>query len=475
MLKCTQVYSSLILSKLFEQSLQTSTLPSDWKAGKVVPVHKSGDVHSPNNYRPISLTSIPVKILEHVIYSHLIEFLEPNSFFSIYQHGFRKAVSCETQLLCFTNDLFINADLEFDTDCIYLDFAKAFDSVSHELLIFKLNQLNIDPNVLAWIKEFLSNRSQYVTANNFYSSNSVVTSGVPQGSVLGPLLFLIYINDLPSCVSSSTVRLFADDCVLYHKITSHTDHLNLQRDLDSISTWCKAWFMTLNIAKCKSMRVSRHTTIHCPRTYSLNNIPLASVDNYKYLGVHISSNLSWNKHVDYVTNNANRMLGYLRRNFSSAPSSLKLTLYKTLVRPKLEYACAIWDPTHAILIQTLEAIQNRAARFILSNYSRHSSVTSMKSTLNLPDLSLRRKLSRLNLFHKIYHYNSSLKDALIHPPRFISPRIDHRFKVGLPSCRSRLCNDSFIPRTSAAWNHLPASIACITNLHDFKLAVQDAL
>ncbi|XP_049267080.1 uncharacterized protein LOC125756402 [Rhipicephalus sanguineus] len=152
---------------LFVQSLQTSTLPSDWKAGKVVPVHKSGDVHSPNNYRPISLTSIPVKILEHVIYSHLIDFLESNSFFSIYQHGFRKAVSCETQLLCFTNDLFINADLELDTDCIYLDFAKAFDTVSHELLIFKLNQLNIDPNVLAWIKEFLSNRSQYVTLTIF--------------------------------------------------------------------------------------------------------------------------------------------------------------------------------------------------------------------------------------------------------------------------------------------------------------------
>ena len=378
-------------------------------------------------------------------------------------------------MLCFTNDIFINADLEFDTDCIYLDFAKAFDSVSHELLIFKLNQLNIDPNVLAWIKQFLSNRSQYVTANNFCSPNSAVTSGVPQGSVLGPLLFLIYINDLPSCVSSSTVRLFADDCVLYQKITSHTDHLNLQRDLDAIFEWCKKWLMTLNITKCKSMRVSRHTTVHGSRTYSLNNIPLPSVENYKYLGVHISSNLSWNMHVEYVSNNANRMLGFLRRNFSSAPSSIKLTLYKTLVRPKLEYACAIWDTTHAILIQTLEAIQNRAARFILSNYSRHSSVTSMKNTLNLPDLSLRRKLSRLKLFHKIYHYNSYLKDALFHPPSFISPRTDHRYKVGLPSCRTRLCNDSFVPRTSTAWNHLPASIACIIDENDFKLAVQDAL
>lgn len=314
-----------------------------------------------------------------------------------------------------------------------------------------------------------------MTANDFCSPNSPVTSGVPQGSVLGPLLFLIYINDLPTCLSFSTVRLFADDCVIYQKITNHADYMNLQHDLDRVFEWCNQWLMTLNPTKCKSMRVSRHATTHCPRTYFLNNIPLPSVGSYKYLGVHISSNLSWNTHVEFVANNANRMLGYLRRNFFDAPSSLKLTLYKTLVRSKLEYACAIWDPTQTTLIQTLEAIQNRAARFILSNYSRHSSVTSMKKTLNLPDLSLRRKSSRLNLFHKIYYYNNDLKDILFHPPHYISSRTDHRFKVGLPSCRTKLCNDSFVPRTSVAWNHLPSTIASITDDHEFKIALQNAL
>lgn len=174
-------------------------------------------------------------------------------------------------------------------------------------------------------------------------------------------------------------------------------------------------------------RVSTSETI-------LNDAPLSSVHSHKYLGLNITNNLSWQKHVEYVTNNANHMLGYLRRNFSSVPMSVKLNLYKTLVRSKLEYACAIWDPGQVTLTLTLEAVQNRAARFILCNYSRHASVTAMKKTLNLTDLSFRRKCSRLSLFHKIYHYNPSLKESLLSSPSYISPRFDHCFKVGVPFC-----------------------------------------
>lgn len=142
-----ELYSSIILSKLFAQSLQQSTLPADWINGKVVLVHKAGDSHFPGNYRPISLTSVPCKMFEHMVCSHLIRYLESNSFFSNCQHGFRKFLSCETQLLSFTNDLFINIDHGCETDCVFLDFAKAFDSVPHDLLILKLSKLNIDDNV----------------------------------------------------------------------------------------------------------------------------------------------------------------------------------------------------------------------------------------------------------------------------------------------------------------------------------------
>lgn len=233
--------------------------------------------------------------------------------------------------------------------------------------------------------------------------------------------------------------------------------------------------MKLNGNKCKTMRVTRSSKQQLSNLYFLNNSALLPVNTYKYLGLHISNNLTWNAHVDYVTNNANRMLGYLRRNFASAPSSLKLTLYKTLVRSKLEYACAVWDPHQTSLVTVLEAIQNRSVRFILSNYSRHASVTTMKTSLHLPALSLRRKCYRLCIFHKMFYHNPILKHALFTRPSYISSRSDHVHKVGVPASRTNMYHDSFIPTTSNDWNHLPASIVDIRDPVRFKITVQNAL
>lgn len=428
--------------------------------GRVVPLHKGGSKHSPNNFRPIPLTSVPCKIFEHVIYSHLANFLDSNAFFSLYQHGFRKTFSCETQLLSFTHNLHSILDRGSQADCVFLDFSKAFDKVSHQLLLFKLSKLNIDLNVLQWIQHFLSHRSQFVSVNGSNSHLTPVNSGVPQGSVLGPLLFLIYINDLHAIISSS-VCLFADDCVIYREISTDSDTALLQSDLISISNWCRTWLMEPNITKCKSMRVSRRNAV-CP-TYYLNSAPLESVHCYKYLGIHIASDLSWNIHIEHVINNANSMLGFLRRNFSSVPSSLKLLLYKSLLRSKLEYAASVWNPGLEYLVQSLEAVQNKSARFTLSNYHRTSSVTSIKLSLSLPTLALRRQYFRLSLFHKIYH-NPAMRHNLLTPPYYIDRRLDHKNKVGVFPCNTNAFFYSFIPRTSVEWNHLPHDIATIDNL-----------
>lgn len=391
-------------------------------------------------------------------------------FFYKHQHGFRKNYSCETQLLQFTNDLFSAIDRGSYIDCVFLDFKKAFDTVSHRLLLLKLRKINIDPQILKWIECFLTNRTQFVRANECDSPTSVVTSGVPQGSVLGPLLFLIYINDLPNHICSS-IRLFADDCVIYREISSTNDCLQLQTDLDNVSAWCFDWSMQLNLSKCKLMQVSlsRHPPSLYP--YVISNTPLTKVNTYKYLGIHISSNLSWQAHVDYVTNNANRMLGYLRRNFPLAPVSLKLLLYKTLVRTKLEYASAIWDPHLLSLSSSLESIQNRASRFIVSNYSRAASVSSMKANLNLPLLTTRRKIARLSFFHKIFYTNPDIKTDIVSPPSYISPRFDHRLKVAVPNCRTNLRFNSFLPKTASDWNSLPASIASNPDPVSYKTAI----
>lgn len=471
-LQATAEYSSILLNLIFTKSLNSSSLPKDWKTGKVIPLHKSGDTHNPQNYRPISLTSIPCKIFEHVIFSHLVNFLESNKFFHSSQHGFRKTFSCETQLATFCNDLHAFLDNGFTVDCIFLDFAKAFDRVSHRLLLFKLSQLSIDPLVFNWIREFLSNRTQYVSINDKNSPEVPVDSGVPQGSVLAPLLFLIYINDLPNQITSS-ICLFADDCVLYRKIEGPNDTLTLQNDLNNISTWCKLWVMDLNTSKCKTMRISRSISA-CPN-YLLNNTSLDQVTSYKYLGVHITNNLSWKRHIEYITSKANRMLGYLKRNFSLAPPKLKQQLYITYVRSNLEYACSIWDPGHASLTNIIENVQNRAVRFILHNYHRTASVTDMKRTLGIPLLSSRRRLSRLCLFHKIYYHNNELKSRYITSASYISPRVDHPFKVHVPSQRTVTYSYSFLPKTSYEWNHLPASLVAIRDPDRFRKALTNTL
>lgn len=263
---------------------------------------------------------------------------------------------------------------------------------------------------------------------------------------------------MPDCVSSN-INLFADDCVIFCEITDPNDTNMLQKDIDAVSAWCRKWHMELNTTKCKAMRVSRVSS--SPAIYHLNNVPLQTVTSYRYLDVHITSSLSWSLHIEQVINNANRMLGYLRRNFSSAPISLKTLLYTTLVRSKLEYAASIWDPGTEILIKSLELVQNNAARFITGNYSRASSVTSMKNTLNLPQLAHRRQYFHLCLFHRMYYHNHYLRSILISEPSYVSARTDHRHKVNIISCRTKSCFQSFIPRTANDWNHLPGPIAAI--------------
>lgn len=294
-------------------------------------------------------------------------------------------------------------------------------------------------------------------------------SGVPQGSVVGPLLFLIYVNDLPNCVKSN-IHLYPDDCVLFREVTNNNDMHALQSDLDNISTWCENWLMNLNIAKCKAMRITR-TSSAIP-SYFIKGQQLGVVNNYRYLGVHISDNLTWNVHIDHIINNANRTLGYIRRNFPLAPSSLKLLLYKTLVRTKLEYGAAIWDPDQTYLINRLEMVQNNSARFILSNFHRTASISSMKASLNLPDLVTRRKIKRLCLFHKIF-YNPTLSNNLISPPNYVSSRCDHVHKVAIPMSHTRSYACSFIPQTSRDWNGLPAATATIVSNDAFRSVISN--
>lgn len=466
-LKNTKHISSILLSLLFQQSLDTGYVPDDWRIGKITPIFKKGDRSSPNNYRPISITSVSSKIMEHVLYTHIVSFLSSLNFFHPNQHGFRKDLSCDTQLALFLHDLHSYLDKNIPVDALFLDFEKAFDKVPHARLLLKLSRLNLHPDVLNWIQNFLTHRKQFVHVNSHSSCLSPVLSGVPQGTVLGPLLFLIYINDLPLTVSSA-IRLFADDCVIYRPILTSDDTAILQQDLFNIQEWCLKWLMKINISKSSLVSFHRRRNYINP-TYVCNNAAIVATDSFKYLGIIISHDLTWTHHINYITNSANRALGFLRRNLTSAPTAIKLLAYKTFVLPKLEYASAVFDPHQANLTHSIESIQNRAARFILSVYSFRSSISALKTQLQLPSLESRRHISRLCLYHRFF-YSLPPNNQIIVPAHRIS-RHSHPNAVYVPRTLTTTFQRSFFIFTAHEWNNLSTNIATITSHVNFKSAI----
>ena len=302
------------------------------------------------------------------------------------QHGFRKRRSCETQLISTIQDHAYGLNNHQQIDAILLDFSKAFDKVAHEGLARKLHHFGIRGRTLEWIKSFLHGRTQQVVLDGKTSSASPVCSGVPQGTVLGPLLFLIYmyINDLPSKVRS-IARVFADDCLLYRTITSEENATALQEDLDQLQQWERDWQMKFNPNKCEVIRITNKRKV-INSSYKIHNQTLQQTSKARYLGVTIDSSLSWNPHVAAVTKKANNTVSFLQRNLSTCPKDVKATCYKTLVHPQLEYGSFVWDPPTKSNINKLEAVQRLTARFCHSDYRSASSVTAIMEDLDWEQL-----------------------------------------------------------------------------------------
>ena len=460
------------LTKIYKKSVETGTLPENWRKANITPIFKKGKKCDASNYRPVSLTSVCSKLLEHIIVKHLLSHLNKLKILSPSQHGFRAKMSCETQLVGFVQELAQNMVGGGQTDIVLMDFAKAFDKVAHVRLLRKIHHYGIRGNLHSWIQQFLTTRHQRVILENDYSDWTSVDSGVPQGTVLGPLLFLCYINDLPDHVDSQ-VRLFADDAVIYRKISSEDDNKKLQKDLDSLVTWENTWQMAFHPAKCKVMHITRqrHPQIH---QYTLRGCNLETEDTSTYLGVDINNKLDWAPHINRVTGKATKTLNFVRRNVRVPSENIRTKAYQALVRPTLDYCCTVWDPYDKNDIFQLERVQRSAVRYVCREYRRLDEnghqihVESLQRALKWETLAMRRMKFRMTLVYKILNQHVKIPPA----PHFIrtegTNRRGHSENLRQTSTTTKYHQNTFFVRSIPQWNKLPASIAEATSLDSFR-------
>lgn len=360
------------LSQIFNKSLRSGVFPASWKETFIIPVLKSGDASHVTNYRPISILNCFSKIFEKVMHSHIFGCI--NNVLSNNQHGFFKKRSTVTNLVEITDFISKNLDNNTQVDVVYTDFSKAFDRVNHNILLCKLENFGFSNIMLIWFKSYLSSRSQYVNFNGTHSKTFLVASGIPQGSILGPLLFLIFINDIPQSLSNCCL-LYADDLKFYRRILSNQDCISLQSDINQLFDWSVANGLSLNVNKCCVMSFSRRVQPLLSQ-YTMNGVSLERPGYIKDLGVNFDTKLSFNSHIDTICKKSYKLLGFLHRNsknFSNI-NTVKL-LYNSLVRNQLEYATQIWSPFYSVHIERIERVQRRFSRFLLFKFSRVLEIT----------------------------------------------------------------------------------------------------
>lgn len=454
------------LTVIFQMSVQTGEVPNDWKIANVTPIHKKGNRNQPSNYRPISLTSHICKLFESVARDSIVSYLESNRLINDSQHGFRRGRSCLTNLLIFLDQVTRLVDDGNNLDVIYLDFAKAFDKVPHQRLLMKMKNIGIQGRLLDWVASWLSGRRQRVGIRGRYSEWRDVTSGVPQGSVLGPVLFLIFINDIDDGLFSHILK-FADDTKIYSTVNNGADQEILQSDLTSLETWSKKWQMEFNTTKCKVLHVGR-TNQHFG--YILNSQELQSSKEERDLGVIVSNDLKSASNCQAAYNKANQVLGMIRRTIHYKSAEILLPLYKTLVRPLVEYCTPAWSPHYSKDKILLEKIQHRFTRLIprLKCSDYHTRL----DRLNLWTLEQRRNRADLIELFRIYRGLSGIGIDTMFEPVTEGKTRGHSLKLRKHCCHLDLRKFFFSERVINRWNALDEEAVSATSVNSFKNQLQ---
>ena len=461
------------LVSMYNKILQTSVIPTQWKTSLITPVHKKGDRCSPKNYRPISLTSTFSRIFESILYSKILDHLFKNNLLSPHQFGFLPLRSSCSQLLSCISSWFHSLSQDKPTHIIYTDISKAFDSVSHSKLLLVLKSYGINSSVISWIKNFLSERSQQVVINSEVSSPLAVFSGVPQGSIIGPLMFLIYINDIAEFSSSlgenGGVSLFADDTKIFSP-----DPNKLQTVLDQMNSWLSSRQLDLAPHKCYSLTtcISSRKPQAKP-SFSINNCTISPAPKMKDLGITVSCDLKWNHHVKNIAKNASFASHQLLKSIRTRNIWTLIKLYKTYIRPKLEYNTPVWSSNKDI--KKIEGVQVRFTKYIFRRCGiPFTSYEDRLYKLNLKSLKHRRIIYDLLLTYKIINGLSDMKfsDFFVfrstqYNLRGNPNKINTIFKQNSDQWRS-----SFFNRAVKYWNALPENVASSSSLQIFKSKIR---
>ena len=457
------------LTILFNLCLDNGTFPDQWKKANITPVYKKGQKELKSNYRPISLLPAISKVLERIIFNRIYAHLESNGHLTWRNSGYKKADSTINQLLYITHQIQQNLDDGDDTGLVFLDQSRAFDRIWHEGLLAKIKSCGINGPLLTFLQSYLSNRKIRVVIEGCESDWNNISAGVPQGSILGPLLFLIYINDITTSLESQ-IHLYADDAVLMlnlHRDPTSIDIIN--RDLERLNEWADIWHMQFNASKTKYMIVSRtkftNYAIPC-----LNNAQLEKVSTYPQLGIHFDETMSWEAHINQLILKVNRKIGLIWKVSEHLPRSCAENIYTMYIRPIIDYGCVIYDNCSKHLQDKLEDTQRRAAVACTRAFSR-TPTSALLTELGWPTLSTRRDYFRiLQLYKMKNHLTPDYLRTILPPPHGHYSGYPTRYSNNyiVPLSTTTKHHESFIPKSTRGWNSLDEQLKSCNILHSFK-------
>ena len=465
------IISSVVdpLVHIFNLSLLYGQVPNSMKIAKVIPLFKKGDKLDVNNYRPISLLSSFSKILEKIIYSRTVSFLKNNNIFSNLQFGFREKHNTVHALLSFIEKVAHAIDKSSHTIGIFLDFSKAFDTINHDILLYKLSHYGVRGMALEWFRSYLSDRKQYVSLNDNSSAPHNINCGVPQGSILGPLLFILYINDF--CRSSEILSfvLFADDTNLFF---SHNDSYRLVEiiniEMSHILSWIRANKLSLNLQKTKYMLFSKSID-SLPANIVFENTPLECVSFIKFLGVTVDNNLTWKFHIDNICKTISRNIGIINKVKTCLPFNSLIMLYSSLILPYLNYGILVWGNTHETLLDKVLLLQKKIIRIICNSpFLSHTDPLFFENKiLKVKDLYL------FQLGQFMYNYNKNMLPSVFQEMFFKNSSVHnyptrHSEEFHLPLLRTLLAQNTFIYEGPKLWNSLSTEIKNAPSINIFK-------